>query len=99
MRPAFLLLLLAGPAAAQVPICNALREGMTACFDGRLCRCRFVAGGQLTGRADAHRWDCGALRPDCRPGEAITPWPNIEPQIYLDGTRTPGTRPPVGRGG
>lgn len=94
MRVLLLLLLLSAPAAAQVPVCNDLREGMTACFDGRLCRCRFEPGGQLTGRPDAHRWDCGALRPDCRPNDPQTPWPNIVPQIYLDGTRPPSPRPP-----
>ena len=87
MRALFLLLLCLSPAAAQVPICQALREGMTACFDGRLCRCRLEPGGVLTGRPEGYRWDCGALRPDCRPREPITPWPDIVPQIYLDGSR------------
>jgi hypothetical protein len=94
MRVLLLLLILAGPALAQVPVCNGLREGMTACFDGRLCRCRFEQAGLMTGRPDGHRWDCGALRPDCRPNEPITPWPNIVPHVYMDGTRgsAPGPR-------
>lgn len=74
-----LALLLNWPAAAQVPICQAQREGMTACFDGRLCRCRHEAGGQLTGRPDGFRWDCGALRPDCRPAPATLPQPDAPP--------------------
>ncbi|TCH97132.1 hypothetical protein EJV46_17605 [Roseococcus sp. SYP-B2431] len=98
MRALLVLLLVlpirAVPAAAQVPVCNGLREGMTACFDGRLCRCRFEQGAQFSGRPDAHRWDCGALRPDCRPNDPQTPWPNIVPQIYLDGSRAPpGPKP------
>ena len=92
MRAILLLLLMVSPAAAQVPICNPQREGMTACFDGRLCRCRFERGGILTGRPDAHRWDCGALRPDCRPAPATLPqldappWPQYipPPQIWID---------------
>lgn len=61
-----LLLLLAYPAAAQ-PACTPGREGQLACMAGRLCACRFENGGSLTGRPSAHRWDCGTLRPDCRP--------------------------------
>ncbi|WP_027283844.1 hypothetical protein [Rubritepida flocculans] len=98
---AALLLLLAAPAAAQVPICNALREGMTACFDGRLCVCRFQPGGQLTARPDGHRWDCGPLRPDCRPPPATLdaphkpPWPQFipPPQLWLEPPRPPPERP------
>jgi len=97
MRVILLLLLMVLPAAAQVPICNPQREGMTACFDGRLCRCRFEPGGILTGRPDAHRWDCGALRPDCRPAPATLPqpdappWPQFipPPQIFIDPRRPP----------
>jgi hypothetical protein len=92
MRVVLLLLLMLAPAAAQVPVCNALREGMTACFDGRLCRCRFEPGGQLTGRPDGFRWDCGALRPDCRPPPATLeptgqpPWPQYipAPNLWLE---------------
>jgi len=92
MRALLLLLVIAFPAAAQVPICNAEREGMTACLDGRLCRCRFEPGGQLTGRPDGYRWDCGALRPDCRPAPATLPrldappWPQYipPPQIWIN---------------
>jgi len=95
MRVILLLLLMVPPAAAQVPVCNPQREGMTACFDGRLCRCRFEMGGILTGRPDAHRWDCGALRPDCRPAPATLPqpdappWPQFipPPQIFIDPLR------------
>ncbi len=87
----FLLLLLAAPAAAQVPLCIPQREGMTACFDGRLCLCRFQPGGQLTARPDGHRWDCGPLRPDCRRPEATPkpPWPEFlpPPQILLAPSR------------
>ncbi|WP_421988927.1 hypothetical protein [Roseococcus sp.] len=93
MPAILILLMLVAPACAQVPVCNGLREGMTACFDGRLCRCRFEQSGTMTGRPDAHRWDCGALRPDCHPGEPQTPWPHIVPQIYLDGTRGLAPRP------
>jgi hypothetical protein len=88
---AFLLLLLAAPAAAQVPVCSAPREGMTACFDGRLCACRFERGGTLTGRPDGYRWDCGALRPDCAPTSPVAPswtppWPNYlpPPNVFVE---------------
>ncbi|WP_149538729.1 hypothetical protein [Siccirubricoccus phaeus] len=62
-----LLLSLALPAGAQEdpPACTAEREGMAACFEEKLCLCRFQPGGQLTGRPSGHRWDCGALRPRC----------------------------------
>jgi hypothetical protein len=60
------LIFLPALAAAQ-PACNAQREGQVACMSGRLCACRYETGGSLTGRPSAHRWDCGALRPDCRP--------------------------------
>ncbi|MDB5415580.1 MAG: hypothetical protein JWR10_3915 [Rubritepida sp.] len=83
MRALFFLLLLAMPATAQVPVCIPQREGMTACFDGRLCRCRFEPAGQLTGRPADHRWDCSALRPDCRPAEPATPWPQHVPADQL----------------
>jgi hypothetical protein len=91
------LLLLALPAAAQapLPVCIPQREGMTHCFDNRLCVCRYERGGQLTGRSDGHRWDCGALRPDCRvppaelPGQSFGAWPPQlpPPQILLDPLR------------
>jgi len=89
-------------AAAQtpaVPMCGPQREGMVGCFDGRLCLCRFQPGGQLTGRPDAHRWDCGPLRPDCRAPPANLepstpwaqpPWPSFvaPPQLLLTPERT-----------
>lgn len=95
MRRAVLaLLLLAAPAQAQ-PACVPGREGVTACLDGRLCLCRFERGGQLTGRPDGFRWDCGALRPDCRPpeGATVSPWPM--PSLLLD---VPPNHSPRGRG-
>lgn len=80
------LLLLAGSAAAQAPpACNAAREGQVFCMAGRLCACRYETGGSLTGRPSAHRWDCGTLRPDCRPDPVpqANPMPlTILPQIY-----------------
>ncbi len=88
-----LLLLLAAPASAQVPLCIPEREGMLHCFESRLCRCRFDPGGQLAGRPPGHRWDCGPLRPDCRapdPPPPATPW-LPPPQLFLD------ARPPVSR--
>lgn len=93
-----LLLLGAGAAQAQVPVCIPQREGMTACFDGRLCRCRFEPGGELTARPDAHRWDCGPLRPDCRPPEAAhpPPWPQHipPPSLFLQPPAVPPARKP-----
>lgn len=50
--------------------CGASREGALACMAGRACLCRHERGGQLTGRPDGFRWDCGALRPDCGPAPA-----------------------------
>lgn len=74
MRLIWLLVLAlwAVPATAQdAPVCNAVRDGVTACLAGKLCVCRFERGGQMTGRSDGFRWDCGALRPEC--GEAAFP--------------------------
>ncbi|MCW8086069.1 hypothetical protein [Sabulicella glaciei] len=82
------LLLLALPAAAQLPVCNAYREGMAICFESRLCLCRQERGGQLTGRPEGFRWDCGPLRPDCRErAEPVPPWPPgiPPPQLFMDG--------------
>jgi hypothetical protein len=102
MRWAWLLLLLlfAAPAAAQEapPVCNAVRDGVTACLAGKLCLCRFERGGQMTGRSDGYRWDCGALRPEC--GEAAfprSPEPGSVlpmPNLYLPLPARP-PRPPV----
>ncbi len=108
MRPflvSAVLVIAAGVAPAQtpVPLCLPQREGMVACFEGRLCLCRFQPGGQLAGRPDGHRWDCGPLRPDCRPpGAALDPGPHAQPpwpswlplpQIFLSPGQ-PGTAPP-----
>lgn len=60
-----LLPLPATPQPAAVPMCQEQREGMTFCFETRLCLCRFDAGGSLTGRPPGFRWDCGVLRPSC----------------------------------
>lgn len=87
----FLLLFMgAAPAQAQTPACGPAREGQLACMAGRLCVCRFDAGGTLTGRPSAHRWDCGALRPDCPPPPlapaqpappiTIAPWMGTAPR-------------------
>ena len=101
MRWAWLLLwiLWAVPAAAQdAPVCNAVRDGVTACLAGKLCLCRFERGGQMTGRSDGYRWDCGALRPEC--GEAAfprSPEPGSVlpmPNLYLPLPARPA-RPPV----
>ncbi len=124
VRPFFFaLLLLAAPALAPshaqpppptsappVPMCVPQREGMVACFEGRLCLCRFQPGGQLTGRPDGHRWDCGALRPDCRPPPAmLDPGPFARPPWSSPGSPgwpsglpppqiflSPGQMPPAG---
>jgi hypothetical protein len=64
-----------GPAAAQ-PRCTPAREGEVACFDGKLCECRYDPGGTLTGRRPGTRWNCDALRPSCggpAPAEAGQP--------------------------
>lgn len=82
----WLFLLLALPAAGQTPpACNAAREGQLFCMGGRLCACRYETGGSLTGRPSAHRWDCGAFRPDCRPEpvpETIPPPLTLMPQVF-----------------
>ncbi|MBY0338963.1 MAG: hypothetical protein K2X11_20285 [Acetobacteraceae bacterium] len=92
-----ILLLAALPAAAQtpLPVCIPQRDGMVHCFENRLCVCRYERGGQLTGRADGYRWDCGALRPDCRPAPADlppgmqSPWPPYlpPPHVLIDPLR------------
>jgi hypothetical protein len=93
VRPFFVVLPLMLAAAAQaqppVPMCIPQREGMVACFEGRLCLCRFQPGGQLTGRPDGHRWDCGPLRPDCRP-----PGATLDPGPYAQPPWPPGLPPP-----
>ena len=70
------------PAAAMaqptpVPMCLEQREGMTFCFETKLCLCRYEAGGTLTGRPAGYRWDCGALRPACG---VVPPDTNPAPQ-------------------
>ncbi|MGG5888626.1 hypothetical protein ACLF3G_15935 [Falsiroseomonas sp. HC035] len=45
-----------------------MREGTVACLSGKLCACRFIRGGSLTGQQDRHAWDCGILRPACGTG-------------------------------
>jgi hypothetical protein len=71
-RLALLLALWAAPVSAQdFPACNQARDGITACLSGKLCQCRFERGGQISGRPDGFRWDCGILRPEC--GEAAFP--------------------------
>ncbi|WP_439597954.1 hypothetical protein [Falsiroseomonas sp.] len=72
MRPILLLLLalLASPPlrAEESPACTEAREGIAACIAGKLCTCRFIPGGSMTGRPDRIGWDCGILRPACGPG-------------------------------
>ena len=63
-----LLLLLPGTGLSQpnpVPMCLEQREGMTFCFETKLCLCRFDPGGSLTARPAGYRWDCGVMRPSC----------------------------------
>jgi hypothetical protein len=69
---------LAAPVAAQEPpACSPAREGTLACLSGKLCACRFIRGGSLTGQRDRHAWDCGILRPAC--GAGLVP-PGLVPQ-------------------
>jgi hypothetical protein len=90
----FAFLLLPGLAAAQ-PARNAQREGQVACMAGRLCACRYETGGSLTGRPSAHRWDCGALRPDCRPDplpgpdNSALPWLAVPPRAMARPPKPP----------
>ncbi len=66
------------------PQCSATSTGQVACMDGRLCRCGFERGGSITGQPDGHRWDCGALRPDCAPQSAATdPFKGRNPPMTL----------------
>lgn len=83
--------LLPGLAAAQ-PSCIAQREGQVACVAGRLCACRYDTGGSLTGRPSAYRWDCGALRPDCRPDPLPAPDVSALPWLAVPPRAMP--RPP-----
>ncbi|NKC34210.1 hypothetical protein [Falsiroseomonas selenitidurans] len=63
------ILLPRAPAAeSPPPACTAAREGVAQCIAGKLCICRFLRGGSLTGRPDRFNWDCGVLRPACGPG-------------------------------
>ncbi len=57
----------AAPAAASDPgACTPQREGMTACFANKLCRCGFAPPDKGRGLPARWRWDCGILRPACR---------------------------------
>lgn len=66
-----------GEVAVAGERCGASREGMLACMSGRACVCRYERGGQMTGRPDGFRWDCGALRPDCAAAPAGAPPPGM----------------------
>lgn len=68
LLPFLVVPVLAARAAAQEPpVCTQARVGRVICMAGRMCTCKFERGGTLAGRRDGHRWDCGALRPDCGP--------------------------------
>ncbi|RAI58266.1 hypothetical protein [Roseicella frigidaeris] len=86
------LLLAARAAPAQAPdgsppACDAGREGMTACFGERLCRCRHEPGGSLAGRPPGHRWDCGVLRPACGVAPAAPDLPGLSLMPMLQATQ------------
>ncbi|HZF77023.1 MAG TPA: hypothetical protein VE033_14450 [Acetobacteraceae bacterium] len=103
MRRFLLPLLLLAPLSAGAqpapPACNAAREGVTACLDGKLCTCRFERGGSITGRRDGHRWDCGTLRPQCGPeanvpaGPPVLPVPLPNLLLQMDPSGMPGQAP------
>jgi hypothetical protein len=68
------LLILAAPDRARgqadaLPRCEPAAHGTIACVAGKLCQCVFDPGGALAGLPPGHRWDCGALRPECGPFE------------------------------
>ena len=63
--PLLILFLAAQASASAPPRCSPSQEGAVACLDGKLCECRYDAGGSLTGRRAGMRWECGALRPGC----------------------------------
>ena len=90
MRPflllAFPLLAFGAGTATSQPRCTPGREGEVACFDGKLCGCRYELGGTLSGRRAGTRWDCGALRPSCGgpvPAEAVQPPAERAPPSFL----------------
>ena len=90
-----LLTLVSPPARAQeIPACGPPRVGAVACLSGKLCACRFERGGSITGRADGHRWDCGALRPAC--GEGVPPAafgaPPLMPELFMQVPPPPAFR-------
>ena len=66
--------LLPGPfaAAQEAPQCMAQSLGQVACFVNKLCECKYVRGGTVTGVLDGYRWDCGITQPGCGLG-ADTP--------------------------
>lgn len=67
--------------AQEPPACDSGREGVAACLAGRLCLCRFVPGGSMTGRPDRHAWDCGLLRPACGAGLVPPSLPSQAPRL------------------
>ncbi|MFT8245714.1 hypothetical protein [Roseomonas sp. BN140053] len=68
------------PGVPPMPVCNAPRDGVSACLAGRQCLCGFERGGSITGRRDGWRWDCGILRPACTvPPAGTDPAPAWEP--------------------
>jgi hypothetical protein len=94
-----LALLLPAPALAQptpVPMCLEQREGMTFCFESKLCLCRFDAGGTLTGRPSGYRWDCGVLRPSCGVVPPDTN-PPMQPPMTIQPFIQPGWPGPIPR--
>lgn len=90
--------------AQAAPACAPASEGMTACFAGRDCLCRFEPARKALGRPAGFRWDCGILRPRCPTPERPVPmWDGSLPssidlstsrQEIIVGPSPPGPRPP-----
>ena len=86
--------------APPMPVCNAPRDGVSACLAGRQCLCGHERGGSVTGRRDGWRWDCGALRPACDvppadlPGRPDAAAPALFPQVTLPSEAAPQFQQP-----
>ncbi len=90
------------PIPARDPrACTPQREGLTACFANRLCRCGYAPPDKGRGLPGRWRWDCGILRPACRlpaaeTRDAVPYGAEIPPPVIVDlDTGAPRGEPPA----
>lgn len=74
--------------ASDIPVCTPAQDGRLACLSGRLCSCRLIRGGSITGQRDRHAWDCGILRPVCGMGLVPPSIPDRDGTLLLRPNRS-----------